>query len=138
MLWLHLDSAELALDEIRDRDCSLFDVIADQELWPSKERILQSLSLSSSVLLDTRLRNKHLPTYEVLRDWYCLLLLFDEARVHGSLARAASLRGTYSSVLYRSIQRRFGRSWGQFARLSRAELVQLVLTVWKCYGLDAT
>lgn len=125
-----------------DRDWSLmvskyerlFTVLDEVDLRLSPRRCAERLGLSSAAQLARELRTRGLPRFRLLRDWYYVVRLHQQALADGALSIVAAKRGDYPSVLYRFMHRVTGRDWQSLSCLDCKGVRLLAGIAWRAQG----
>ena len=128
-----LDEGSLA--RLVESYAELFALLDSIELRLSPQQCAPRLSLTSAGALERELKRRGLPRFRVLRDWYYVLRLHEQALGNASLSGLAAQRGDYASVLYRFVQRTTGRKWKHIAKLERSSMLALAMSAWRANGL---
>jgi hypothetical protein len=105
----------------------MFDAL---DLRLSAARCAEEMELGGTPALDRWLKERHLPRYRTLRDWYYLTLICSRADQRGSLAALASERGDYPSILYRFAKHLSGDRWTAIQQLGVASVRRRCAEVW--------
>lgn len=115
---------------------TLFEELNKVDLRMSAGKCASALNLSSVEELERELRRRHLVRYRLLRDWWYVIRLHEDAGMQGSLAEVARSRGDYLSVLTRFVVRVSGREWRTLARMEAVVVRGAALSAWRASGLD--
>lgn len=113
----------------------LFKLLDQVDLRLSARRCADLLELSSTDELERELRQLGLVRFRLLRDWWFVVRLHEEAIETGSLAQVAKRRGDYQSVLTRFVARVTGRDWRVWAARDSHAMRCAAVTAWHANGL---
>jgi hypothetical protein len=114
---------------IRDRWDGLFRLLDTVDLRLSPRSCAEQLNLGSKGALERELQQRGLPRFRVLRDWWYVVTLHENAK-QSSLADVALARGDYPSILYRFVRATTGLRWREIAAMNGAQLRKSALRVW--------
>lgn len=111
-------------------DCApLLPLWASVDLTLSSRRAAHALGLGDSDALRDWLRQRRLPPYQSLRNWYYMVRLVELAE-QGSLARWALSDERDPATYYRFVEREAGMSWSSVRRRGVRFVRARALAVW--------
>ena len=124
------------LEGIIERYAELFALLDGVDLRMSPRSCARCLAIASAAELERELKRRGLPRFRVLRNWYYVLRLHQQAQGNASLSIVAAQRGDYPSILYRFVQRTTGRDWREISKPERASVGNLAISAWHANGLS--
>jgi hypothetical protein len=104
-------SAESEWEHILAIAHDILPFLSDIRLSVTATQVASGLGLSSTEALGRLLHKRQLPRFTLLRDWFYVVTLVQQAEGGDSLAAWAMRREEYPDVYYRFIRRVTGFSW---------------------------